>query len=160
MRTLDELKYDINKQTVGLHKEVSADREENVNPNEISTKMNNFLVSWSDTLVAEQSAHLDATRSKAEASHPEIGKGATVEQERDRARLVIADNEKAAIPVNDQISQLRDGLFQSIVEIDSGREPSLAIEIVAQMDAERKNAFINKMKAFDKSHEDENERSA
>ena len=80
MRTPMQLQYEMNKEIVELHYNVSIDRKAKVNPNEIQKSMDKFMIGWSGRLTEERTTQLADRQKEIERAHPEVGPGATLDE--------------------------------------------------------------------------------
>ena len=140
MRTPMQLQYEMNKEIVGLHNDISTDRKDDVNPNEIQKSIDKFMIGWSSRLTEERTEQLEARKKEIERAHPEVGPGAALDDERARASVVLLRTNKAKDATNEFIDAMREQLLHGMKDIANEREPSMAMMIVQQMEKEQEIA--------------------
>lgn len=108
------------------------DRDTNKSVNVVQGRLDKFLVDWCPRIAEELEARQQRNRDESERAQPEIGTGASISQERDRAADIMDAIKQRDLDIKGRISELRDGMFQAVIDIQKGREPDLRFTDRAQ----------------------------
>lgn len=141
MSTPRELERELNERLIALAKEVAEDRQFGISRTDIQTTMNRFHVNWCMRLFTEWNSQVAERRVEIEDAEPKIGADGAL-AEPDRSLRIIENIRKAEDAIEQQITQLRDGMVRGLQEIDQGREPQLIFLPVLQIEKEAFEALV------------------